>query len=91
MRRFGDLLKDLGFNPNAPLATQKAFFRHLVKHAELSMQNASVTPIREENSETVRAISPASTEPIQLSFDPEILNPHWPPRRLKKPLRGHCG
>lgn len=34
MRHVGDLLKELGFNKDAPLETQKAFLKHLVKAAE---------------------------------------------------------
>lgn len=75
MRRFGDLLKELGFNPNAPLTTQKAFFRHLVKQAELSTKSPSVTPLHEAKSESAKANSASAAEPIQLSFDSEILNP----------------
>lgn len=73
MRRFGDLLKDLGFNPDAPVTTQKALFRHLAKHADLSTRNASVTPIQESKKEIASPKSASSTEPMQLSFDPEIL------------------
>ena len=34
MKSFGDLLKELGFNPNAPESVQKAFFQHLAQQAE---------------------------------------------------------
>lgn len=33
MKSFGDILIELGFNPNAPEAVQKAFFQHLANHA----------------------------------------------------------
>jgi hypothetical protein len=62
MHKVGDLLKELGFNKDAPLETQKAFLRHLVAKAE-----APRTP------PPVVATSPAVQEPVQLSFDPKIL------------------
>lgn len=34
MKSVGEILRELGFNPNAPLETQKAFLRHLVRTAE---------------------------------------------------------
>lgn len=64
MRKFGDLLKDLGFNPESPLETQKAFFRHLVRAADQTSK---------EISDSVRPISIPPQEPTQLSFDPDIL------------------
>ena len=33
MRRVGEVMKDLGFNKDAPLETQKAFIRHLIRAA----------------------------------------------------------
>lgn len=34
MRHIGELLKELGFNKDAPLETQKAFLKHLVRASE---------------------------------------------------------
>lgn len=61
MRKFGDLLKDLGFNPDASLDVQKAFVRHLVKQADKS---APIPPKVESK--------PTMTD-AQLSFDSDIL------------------
>ena len=36
MRQIGELLKELGFNKDAPLETQQAFLKHLDKTSELS-------------------------------------------------------
>ncbi len=55
MRRIGDLMKDLGFNSEAPLSTQKAFFQHLVEASRVSKID--------------RKIEPIANEPQQLSFD----------------------
>lgn len=43
MRQIGELLKELGFNKDAPLETQKAFLKHLVKAAELPKRPALTT------------------------------------------------
>jgi hypothetical protein len=80
MRRVGELLKDLGFNPDAPLETQKAFVRHLVRAANLtSAQNSSQT-----------LELPTPKEPVrgeQLSFDPAVLG-IVPQESVKKKASG---
>lgn len=60
MRRLGDLLTDLGFNKDAPLDSQKALFRHLVR-------SANVRPA------TVSPPTKPLVEGEQLTFDLEIL------------------
>ncbi len=69
MRPVGEILKELGFNEEAPLGTQKAFFRHLVQHAEtVRLQNSRVAD--EKNETQKQSLTETST---QLSFDPKIL------------------
>jgi len=65
MRPIGDLMKDMGFNKDAPLETQKAFFRHLIAAANAS--DRTRTPVLPPTAET------KPNEPQQLSFDPEVL------------------
>lgn len=36
MKSFGEILKEMGFNENAPESVQKAFFKHLAQQAELT-------------------------------------------------------
>ncbi len=61
MRRIGDLMKDLGFNKDAPIESQKAFVRHLIRSANAtSPQNSLQIPEQRSGSG-------------QLSFDPDIL------------------
>lgn len=72
MRKVGDILKELGFNQEAPLETQKAFFRHLVAKAEPVANpnkfNLSLPfPAKNKKSESVTECS------TQLSFDARIL------------------
>ncbi len=33
MKKLGDLMKELGFNPNAPQGAQEAFLRNLIREA----------------------------------------------------------
>lgn len=69
MRRAHDILKELGFNPEAPEGGRNAFLNHLVKHAadSLARPQASATEsVTEENKEANKG--------EQLSFDPKILN-----------------
>jgi hypothetical protein len=58
MRRAKDILKDLGFNADAPMATKEAFLRHLVRAAQVQSQ-----PSQERQTQPEK----------QLSFDAEIL------------------
>lgn len=63
MRSIGDLMKEMGFNKDAPMETQKAFIRHLIRAANETSRTPA-TPIE------------AVSQPVlaeQLSFDPEIL------------------
>ena len=62
MRAIGEIMKDLGFNADAPLETQKAFVRHLIAAANGVAQSPP--------SPTLTA--PRNGDP-QLSFDPAIL------------------
>jgi len=69
MRPIGDILKELGFNKDAPLGTQKAFFRHLVQHAEtVRIENS-----RMENANSEMQKQNVTETSTQLSFDPNIL------------------
>lgn len=58
MKSIGELMKEMGFNPDAPVETQKAFFKHLVKDADSKQQE------RQRKSETV-----TEEKPAQLEFD----------------------
>lgn len=63
MRRIGDLMKEMGFNKDAPLETQKAFIRHLIQAAN------GAAPVSENSKQNLKPVS----EGEQLSFDPDIL------------------
>jgi hypothetical protein len=65
MRQIGDLMKDLGFNAEAPIETQKAFIRHLIRRANETS--------RERPSPILKQEEPKGPEEGQLSFDPKIL------------------
>ncbi|MGZ3723710.1 MAG: hypothetical protein ACXVA9_12295 [Bdellovibrionales bacterium] len=65
MRSIGDLMKDMGFNAEAPVETQKAFIRHLIRAAN-GAGPATATPI-------ATAPAPLQKGESQMSFDPDIL------------------
>jgi len=69
MRRVGELMKDLGFNADSPVETQKAFIRHLIRVA-------GGTPPHRQAEAPPQAITEA-----QLSFDPHILGSAPRPKR----------
>ena len=66
MKSIGQILQELGFNSSAPVETQKAFLRHLVRASEASLSRALIDSVISSN--------PKNAEPVQLSFDPEVLN-----------------
>ena len=76
MRRIGDLMKDMGFNADAPIETQKAFIRHLIAQANGGVAAPSVAdlpaakPVPNGASNQPSKIEPSEA---QLSFDKEIL------------------
>ena len=78
MRPIGDLMKDLGFNADSPLETQKAFIRHLISKANGGTPHVP-PPIQQ-------AIKLNSSD-TQLSFDPEILGTQVAEPLLKKVAR----
>ena len=65
MRSIGELMKEMGFNKDAPIETQKAFIRHLISAANESTRGRTI-----QLPETKSA--PINSEG-QLSFDPDIL------------------
>ena len=68
MRHIGDLLRELGFNPEAPLESQKAFVRHLIHQANLSENKLS--PLKPEaTSSPARPLTAAPKCGEQLSFN----------------------
>lgn len=48
MKSIGKLLEEMGFNANAPLETQKAFFKHLVQDAEAKQSKRQEIPKTEK-------------------------------------------
>ncbi len=62
MRSFGELLKELGFNADASEDAQKAFFKHLVKAAEVPLPTPPVVPKKK-------------SEPQQMEFQFDVAEP----------------
>jgi hypothetical protein len=73
MRRIDELLRELGFNSEAPTATQTAFVRHLMRAAQKNSQLAPATLANKPTEEIVTPPTSRQEPEIQLSFDPEIL------------------
>lgn len=64
MKKASDLLKEMGFNKNAPVATQEAFLKHLIKAATgASVLTPTEKKIIQENPNKIVHF------PKQLSFD----------------------
>lgn len=64
MKKVSDLMKEMGFNQNAPVATQEAFLKHLIKAATgASVVTPTEKKIIQENPDKIVQF------PKQLSFD----------------------
>lgn len=70
MRRIGDLMKDLGFDKNGSVETQKAFIKHLIQAAQVSQIDRKSKKIETQS------------QPEQLSFNFE--EPEAPPTNNDK-------
>jgi len=73
MRRIDELLRELGFNSEAPAATQSAFVRHLMRAAQKHSPHVPQALANKPTEEVVTPPTPRQESEIQLSFDPEIL------------------
>jgi hypothetical protein len=73
MRSIGELMKDMGFNQDAPLETQKAFIRHLIKAANETDQTRNQIQKQSIPAAPLEIAYPSSPGETQLSFDPNIL------------------
>ncbi|MCB0364203.1 MAG: hypothetical protein H6624_13885 [Bdellovibrionaceae bacterium] len=68
MRHIGELLKELGFNPDSPLGTQKAFVRHLIQQANRMEQAPTKLP-QPSPSDSAKEAQPEPKKFEQLSFN----------------------
>lgn len=67
MKKMSELLAEMGFKEDSTSSVQQAFLKHLIKaETAISRQNSSLIS---------KQINPSSAtpEPVQLSFDNEIL------------------
>lgn len=64
MKKVSDLMKEMGFNQNAPTATQEAFLKHLIKAATgANVVTPTEKKIIQDNPDKIVQF------PKQLSFD----------------------
>jgi hypothetical protein len=75
MKKLGDLMKELGFNPESPVSAQEAFIKHLIREAygvdvETPTERLGRAPLKSKVSE------PKSQQKDgQMSFDIRDLVP----------------
>lgn len=62
MKSFGEIMKELGFNPEASLETQKAFFKHMALRADAKT-------LKSQNK-----VSTSKNPTEQLEFDLSVTN-----------------
>lgn len=79
MKKLGDLMREIGFNPDAPTSAQEAFIKHLIKEAygvevETPTEKLGRAPLKTKVSEPksgqlsfdIRDLVPADEIPSQL-------------------------
>ena len=72
MKKIGDLMKEIGFNPNSRDSVKEAFVKHLIKQATgLNVQTPSEKKIIAENPDKFITMRPAEkfSFPTQLAFE----------------------
>ncbi|MFZ3230084.1 MAG: hypothetical protein WA160_07760 [Pseudobdellovibrio sp.] len=77
MKKIGDLMKEIGFNPNASDSVKEAFIKHLIKQSTGShVQTPSERKTIFENPDKFISLNKNSsfTLPTQMSFDFENLS-----------------
>ena len=74
MQSLKKIMQDMGFNPDAPLETQKAFIKHLIASAEQTKPRSEAPPtstkVQTKTSTTQK--KNLSQEP-QMTFDASVL------------------
>lgn len=66
MKKIDELMKELGFNPEAPQSAKEAFIKHLIKASTgTNLQTPSEKKAVEAATDKVFALKP----PVQLAFD----------------------
>ncbi len=75
MKKIGDLMKEIGFNPQASDSVKEAFVKHLIKQATgLNVQTPTEKKIIAANPEKIflfKAVEKYSL-PAQLTFDFDV-------------------
>lgn len=72
MKKIGELMKDIGFNPHASDSVKEAFVRHLIKQATgVNLQTPTEKKIIAANPEKFFSIKSAEkySLPAQLTFE----------------------
>lgn len=66
MKKVGDLMKEIGFNPNGSDAVKEAFIKHLIKASTgVNVQTPSEKKEIFENPQKIVSLKP----PVQMAFD----------------------
>lgn len=71
MKSFGEILKELGFNENAPESVQKAFFQHLAQQSLITQKPnpPANSPAPQQKSEQQLSLDLDSTDAIVCTYN----------------------
>ena len=72
MKKIGDLMKEIGFNPNASDSVKEAFIKHLIKASTgAQVQTPSEKKIISENPQKIVSLNKKDSFslPAQMAFD----------------------
>jgi hypothetical protein len=77
MKKIGELMKEIGFNPNSSDSVKEAFIKHLIKASTgAQVQTPSEKKIISENPQTIFSLNKKESFslPAQMSFDFDSVN-----------------
>ncbi len=82
MKKMGDLMKDMGFNPNSSTSAQEAFIKHLIKAAHgVDVMTPSEKKIIQNNPQKIISLKSLANQNQQMAFDFEGAEPLFPNKK----------
>ena len=73
MKKMGDLMKDMGFNPKSSTSAQEAFIKHLIKAAHgVDVMTPSEKKIIQDNPQKIVSLKSLSNQQLAFDFESEI-------------------
>jgi hypothetical protein len=73
MKKMGDLMKDMGFNPNSSTSAQEAFIKHLIKAAHgVDVMTPSEKKIIQDNPQKIVSLKSLANQQMAFDFESAV-------------------